>query len=140
MRPGEIPGIKFWLDYVNKHNVADYVVYAKSSMEEVSDSYSGRRFGGMAIIVTNHEFLNVKLIDCPGDRVLSGALYDQSDRCSQIIYSAYMPNYDSSNPSNAESYIETIDILRVWAAKVDRYVCWLCKEVAFYLWFEKDEI
>ena len=118
LRPGEIPGIKVWLDSVNKHNEADYDVYAKSSMEEVSDSYSGRPFGGMAIIVKNHELLNVKLIDCLGDRVLSVALYDQSGRCSQIICSVYMPYYDSSNPGNTESYIETIDILQ---EVIDKY-------------------
>ena len=61
LRPGELSGIKLWLSTHPKLKGEHYDVFAKSSMETVSDDYIGRPFGGIAVIVRKHPMFKVQV-------------------------------------------------------------------------------
>jgi len=117
LRPGELSGIKLWLSTHPKLKGEHYDVFAKSSMETVSDDYIGRPFGGIAVIVRKHPMLNVQEIECLSERVLPVVFKDHHGINVQMICNIYMPYFDSGNINNTTMYIDTIDVLQALADK-----------------------
>ena len=118
LRPGQLPGIRMWLDSHPKLKGSQFSVFSKSSMEDLDDSYRGRPFGGIAIIVKKHKSLNVSEITCSSDRLLSIAFKNKNDNYVQVVCNVYMPFFDSSNVQCIDRYVETIDELQ---SMVDDY-------------------
>ena len=71
--------------------------FAKSSMENSTDSYNGRPFGGIAVIPRKHMLLYVEEIECISDRIIAVVYSDNQGNIVQVLCNVYMPFYYTSN-------------------------------------------
>ena len=112
LRPYECTSLKsmFPMNTVN--------VFAKSSMCAIESGYSGRPFGGVAIICRRNKNFNCRIIHVLSDRLLAVGLYDSSGALFLVIVCVYMPFYDRSNHDTTSQYVEVIDELQTI---VDKY-------------------
>lgn len=94
-----------------------FYVYSKSSMNDTDISYSGRPFGGMAIICKKSSLFKYHVISIPSDRIMCVSVNDNAGKSVQLIFNVYMPFYNSQI-SQTELYTETIDILQ---CSIDQY-------------------
>ena len=109
-----------WLDTHPKLSSSEFHVFAKSSMDTTDDSYTGRPFGGLAIIARKHKLFNISEVECVNDRLLVAAYKDSCDNLSQIICNIYMPFYDSSKLGNTDQYINVVDELQTLTDKYNK--------------------
>lgn len=89
-----------------------FSVFFKSSMCDTDLVYSGRPFGGLAMIVRKSEKFNCSEIKIDSDRLMAVALKDSLDNIIQVIVNVYMPFYNSSDKSCTEEFIKTLDFLQ----------------------------
>ena len=80
-------------------------------MHDREPDYSGRGYGGVAVIVKNNASFSIKEINTASDRIVAMGMYDKHDRLIQVICSAYLPFFDGLKTRLAQ-YIETIDALQ----------------------------
>ena len=100
--------IQMWIDALN---IGHYKVYAKSSMENNAGSYSGRPFGGLAIIVKASNHLIVREISLDSDRVMSVSVHDLNDTIVHTLVNVYMPFHDGT-VAMAEELVGTLDVMQ----------------------------
>ena len=93
-------------------------VFAKSSMNEIDDGYSGRPFGGLAVICKTNSLYHARMINVHNDRLLVIGLYTTGGALFHVIVNVYMPFYDRSKCDNTMQYVEVIDELQ---NVVDKY-------------------
>ena len=86
-------------------------------MESKENDYTGRGYGGVAVIARNSTKYSIKEITVASERIASIGLYDTNDKLIQVICSTYFPYYDGDKTRLAQ-YIETIDALQ---ALIDTY-------------------
>jgi len=118
LRPGELSGIHLWLKLNPMLLGVDFDVYAKSAMEDINDLYTGRPYGGVAIICKKHNLFSAREIDSPSDRTITIELFDCNNKIMHIICNVYMPYYDKSKCTQTNDFIDTIDVLQ---SLIDRY-------------------
>ena len=80
-------------------------------MHDREPDYSGRGYGGVAVIVKNNASFSIKEINTASDRIVAVGMYDKHDSLIQVICSTYLPYYDGDKTRLAQ-YIETIDALQ----------------------------
>ena len=112
LRPYECNSLKSMIS----NNFA--TVFAKSSMCDVESGYSGRPFGGIAVICNKNNQFTARNIHVHNDRLIVVGLHDPSGALFHVIICVYMPFYDRSNKGNTSQYVEVIDELQII---VDRY-------------------
>ena len=88
------------------------LVFAKSSMCDIESGYSGRPFGGIAIICKRNSNFIARNISVHSDRIIVIGLHDPSGVLFHVIACVYMPFYDRSNYVNTSQYVEVIDELQ----------------------------
>ena len=89
----------------------EYTVISKCGMHDREPDYSGRGYGGVAVIVKNNASFSIKEINTASDRIVAMGIYDKHDRLVQVICSVYLPFFDGLKTRLAQ-YIETIDALQ----------------------------
>ena len=92
-----------------------YSIFEKSGMNDVDASYTGRPFGGTAVIVKHHPEFTVREIPTSSDRIVSvglSCLYDHAGSLVNLIISVYLPFYNTADCTSIQKYVETIDILQ----------------------------
>ena len=60
-------------------------------MHDRAQDYSGRGYGGVAVIVKNNVSFSVKEIITASDRIAAAGIYDRYERLVQVVCSAYLP-------------------------------------------------
>ena len=75
-------------------------------------AYSGRPYGGVAIIAKQSKGLLYNMLDIDNDRILAISISNSQGKLLQIIVCAYMPYFDKGKPRQTELFIETLDILQ----------------------------
>ena len=118
LRPGESEIIRSALNAHPDITSQSYSVFNKSGMNDVDASYTGRPFGGLAIVVKHHPKFTVREIQSSSDRIISVGLYDHLGSLIDVIISVYMPFYNSADCTSIQNYVETIDILQ---SMIDMY-------------------
>jgi exonuclease III len=115
LRPCEL----YLIDEILKRSCLNdtFYVFTKSSMTDTDASYTGRPFGGLAIICKKSTSFKFHVIDIPSDRIMCVCVNDNEGKPVQLIFDVYMPYYNSQ-PTQTELYIETVDILQ---SSVDHY-------------------
>jgi exonuclease III len=108
--PAEISLIEKALDM-------NITAYAVSGMNNVGPEYTGRPFGGVAVICKNHPSLNYRELPSNSDRLMPVGVYDLSGELIQVICTVYMPYYKQCS-EQTESFINTIEALQTI---VDKY-------------------
>ena len=88
-----------------------FLVFAKSSMDDIDYDYTGRPFGGIAMVCRQSDSLSFHELKAQSNRVLAVAVSDASGSITQIIVSVYLPYYNAS-PEQTELFIATIDALQ----------------------------
>ena len=100
-----------------KNSSQEYTVISKCGMNDRAQDYSGRGYGGVAVIVKNNASFSVKEIITASDRIAAAGIYDRYERLVQVVCSAYLPYFDGDKTRLAQ-YIETIDALQ---SLIDKY-------------------
>lgn len=97
----------------------DCCVFVKSGMSDIDiPSYTGRPFGGVAVICKTNGQVSFQELETSCNRILPVGVYDLSGNLVQIIVSVYMPYYKQSDIRQTEAFIATIDDLQ---NMIDRY-------------------
>lgn len=112
LRPDENNAIQNLLNIHPSFTNFKFSVFNKSGMENVDASYTGRPFGGTAIIVKNNPKYFVREIDVPSDRIVVVGVHDCAGTLVDVIVSVYLPFFKSSDLSSVQNYVETIDVLQ----------------------------
>ena len=118
LRPGELSGIKLWLNSHLKLQNIQFHVFAKSAMEEIAENYKGRPYGGVAIMCKKNKMVNFKELDSPGNRTLVVGIFDLHNKPVDVICNVYMPYYSTGNADQMEEFVATVDVLQ---SVLDRY-------------------
>lgn len=105
LRPGELPIINEILGQDK-----DICVIAKSSMCDVDPGYSGRPFGGLAMVAVRQPGLTYEELVIDNDRIIAMKVC-HGNAVLQIVISVYMPFY-SGDRNHTEQYVETLDMLQ----------------------------
>jgi exonuclease III len=87
-------------------------VFSKSGMEDAEPDYTGRPFGGVAIVCRQSKNINYQPIPVPCERIAAVGIHDASGTLRQIVVSIYMPFYCPSNPESINGYIRTLEALQ----------------------------
>jgi exonuclease III len=91
----------------------DWNVFTKSGMTEIDiNSYTGRPYGGVAMICKNNGNFSFQEVEVSCDRILPVGVYDLGGNLSQVIVCVYMPYYKQGDPVQTEALISTIDALQ----------------------------
>lgn len=119
LRPYECSSIKHIVssDSVPENSI---VVFSKSSMNDIDACYSGRPYGGIAVICKKSPHYAVRNIDVQNDRLVVVGMYDLNGNLFHVIVSVYMPYFDKANSTNTHQYVEVIDELQ---NVVDTFSC-----------------
>ena len=80
-------------------------------MNDIDATYTGRPFGGVAIITKGIPNVTVLEINVASDRICAVGLYDECGNIIHVVASVYMPFYNSSKVKT-EEYMETMDHLQ----------------------------
>ena len=89
-----------------------YIVIAKSGMQDVEPDYTGRPFGGTAIICKQSKRFYVKETKVENNRVTAINICDPKGNVLQTVLSVYMPYYDRSKPGQTNLYVEALDAIQ----------------------------
>ena len=95
-----------------------FVSFTKSGMTNCDSDYSGRPFGGVAIIVRCNDNFSAREIDISSDRIIAVGLYDHDGNLVQVLLCAYFPFMDKTNSNCTQVYTEVLDQLQ---SVVDTY-------------------
>ena len=112
LRPDELHVINDSLMMHPKLTGTKLYVFAKSAMHDLPADYSGRPFGGVAIIVKHNPLLTFTEIVCSSNRIIALNVNNLSSTSCQVITNVYMPYYQRGNSAQTDEFIETIDELQ----------------------------
>ena len=112
LKPDELNIIEDTLKSSAYLNSFSFSVFATSSMHDISHNYTGRPFGGTAIICKQSSDIFCKEVDTRSDRISAVGIYNTKGVLLQIIICVYLPYYDKAKPEQTELYIETLDALQ----------------------------
>ena len=115
LRPGELVGIKPWLQNHPLLCNSEYKIFAKSAMDDTAN-YNGRPYGGVCIIARKSDQLLFREIESPNPRIIQAGVHNIKGDLLQVICNVYMPYCDGSK--NIESLVDTIDELQI---TIDQY-------------------
>ena len=94
-------------------NCDDFCVFSKSSMEDIDCIYSGRPFGGLAVITKVNPSVSFSEIKTDSDRLLVVGVYDNSGELVHTIFCVYLPFFQPGNADQLSLFVETLDELQV---------------------------
>ena len=101
LRPHEISFINSALQELSPD--LKLYTHAKSAMSDIEANYSGRPFGGVAIICKHNDNMNYCGLPTNGERLTGVGIYDSNGVLIQTVVSVYMPYYNN-DPEQAEMY------------------------------------
>jgi hypothetical protein len=87
-------------------------------MSELDIGYTGRPFGGLAVVCKKNSHYHARMINTLSDRLLVVGLHANDGVLFHVIVCVYMPFYDKSNRDCTSQYLEVIDELQ---NTIDKY-------------------
>ena len=109
LRPNELSVLSTMTSTLDKN----YGVFQKSSMQDTDSDYSGRPFGGLAVITKTNPLVSYSEIVTTSDRLLAIGAYDKSGELVHTIINVYLPFFQSGNADQLLLFVETLDELQV---------------------------
>ena len=99
---------------INDKSLSDSTisVFVKSGMSEAPSDYSGRPYGGVAILAKDRPGMHINEIETNSDRLLAVSLNDAHGNPVRIVACCYFPYYDKSDKHHTDAFQETIDALQ----------------------------
>ena len=98
-------------DTLSRLDHSHKISFSKSSMNDIDPCYSGRPFGGVAIICKNMENLSFYELNTNSDRIVAVAACDINGAIVQVFVSVYFPFYDGGQ-TQTDLFIATLDALQ----------------------------
>ena len=117
LKPSELPAIQENVKHYSATLAKECLIFAKSGMENVDPSYSGRPYGGLCVIVKKNHRYTARLIESPSDRTIAVGLYDVDGKLIQMVICVYMPFFNGS-AEKLEEFIDTCDVIQTL---IDKY-------------------
>jgi len=77
-----------------------FTVCNKCGMSEVDSSYTGRPYGGVALICRKISCLSFSDIDVDSDRITDIVVKDVNSNAIRVVLSPYMPFYSGAAHTN----------------------------------------
>jgi hypothetical protein len=117
LRPCELSIID---DVLNKSSLSDtFYVFSKSSMTDTDVSYTGRPFGGIAIICKKSAVFKYHMIDIHSDRIMCVSVNNNEGEPVHFLFNVYLPFYNAQC-AQTELYTEVMDLLQ---SSIDMHAC-----------------
>lgn len=90
----------------------DSYVFSKSGMNNTTPLYSGRPYGGVAIICQKIGGISYRELDTFSDRLVAIEALNANGEVVMTIVASYLPYYKGKRSSNTDKFIECIDGLQ----------------------------
>ena len=87
-------------------------IFSVSGMRKTDAEYTGRPYGGVAIICKQSANFTYRELNSEFDNIRDVGIYDNSGKLVQVLINVYMPYYDKGNQDQTDKFMSAIDALQ----------------------------